>query len=57
MHNLTKALTELQSRQEQQEQQVCRVCGCTQFAACPGGCFWVEDDLCSACVGILQNCE
>lgn len=30
---------------------VCRVCGCSQFRACPGGCYWVEDDLCSACVG------
>lgn len=29
----------------------CRVCGCDDFHACPGGCFWVEDDLCSACTG------
>jgi hypothetical protein len=29
--------------------QRCRVCGCTENRACPGGCFWVEDDLCSAC--------
>ena len=28
----------------------CRVCGCTQRRACPGGCSWVEWDLCSACV-------
>lgn len=33
---------------------VCRVCGCTDDNACPGGCCWVEDpeglgDLCSAC--------
>lgn len=27
----------------------CRVCGCSDFHACPGGCFWVEPDLCSAC--------
>ena len=27
----------------------CRVCGCSDFHACPGGCFWVESDLCSAC--------
>ena len=27
----------------------CRVCGCTNFRACPGGCFWVQADLCSAC--------
>lgn len=28
---------------------VCRVCGCTDFLPCPGGCAWVEPDLCSAC--------
>lgn len=28
----------------------CRVCGCTELNACPGGCCWVEEDLCSACV-------
>lgn len=27
----------------------CRVCGCTDSHACDGGCYWVEDDLCSAC--------
>lgn len=30
-------------------EQVCRVCGCTQNNACPGGCSWVEPDLCSDC--------
>lgn len=31
----------------------CRVCGCTDDNACPGGCGWVSIDppLCSACVG------
>lgn len=35
----------------------CRVCGCTELDACPdariagGGCSWVEQDLCSSCVG------
>lgn len=28
----------------------CRVCGCTDDRACPGGCYWVEADLCSVCV-------
>lgn len=32
-------------------EQFCRVCGCTEDAACDGGCSWVEPDLCSACVG------
>lgn len=27
----------------------CRRCGCTDVAACPGGCSWVDQDLCSAC--------
>jgi hypothetical protein len=27
----------------------CRVCGCTDYQACPSGCWWVEFDLCSAC--------
>jgi hypothetical protein len=29
----------------------CRVCGCTDDRACPGGCWWAAEDLCSACVG------
>ncbi|HXA68858.1 MAG TPA: hypothetical protein VNW24_00310 [Stellaceae bacterium] len=28
----------------------CRVCGCTDDRACPGGCSWIESTLCSACV-------
>jgi len=31
---------------------VCRVCGCSEYNACEGGCFWVEKDLCSECAGI-----
>lgn len=31
----------------------CRGCGCTDDHACPGGCFWVEPDLCSACAAAL----
>lgn len=27
----------------------CRVCGCDWNHPCPGGCWWVEDDLCSSC--------
>ncbi len=34
----------------QQTERHCRVCGCTWFKACPGGCSWVAADLCSACV-------
>jgi hypothetical protein len=32
-------------------QRSCRVCGCTNNMAGPGGCHWVEFDLCSACDG------
>lgn len=31
------------------EEPSCRTCGCTESHACPGGCSWVEPDLCSAC--------
>ncbi len=30
-------------------ERACRVCGCTHYHPCAGGCWWVEDDLCSAC--------
>lgn len=33
---------------------VCRVCGCTQHNACPGGCYWVAPNLCSVCLKKLQ---
>lgn len=33
----------------QSARRACRECGCTQNRACPGGCWWVEPDLCSAC--------
>ena len=28
---------------------VCRICGCSWFNPCPGGCSWVEPNLCSTC--------
>jgi hypothetical protein len=28
---------------------VCSECGCSAEAPCEGGCFWVDDDLCSSC--------
>jgi hypothetical protein len=31
---------------------ICRACGCTDDHACKGGCFWVEDDLCSRCAAL-----
>lgn len=36
----------------------CRVCGCTDDHACESGCYWVEPDLCSACVDkVLKAAE
>lgn len=35
--------------------QVCRLCGCTDDHACTGGCHWVTDDLCSACLESLPT--
>jgi hypothetical protein len=36
------------------EGMACRVCGCTDYSACEGGCWWVPDPevlghLCSSC--------
>lgn len=39
----------MQGRTTMKKEPTCRVCGCTQSNACPGGCHWVEKDLCSAC--------
>lgn len=41
-----------------QDEAACRVCGCTDEAACPGGCHWIPDptgqgDLCSRCAGAV----
>lgn len=33
----------------------CRGCGCTNDRACPGGCAWVEKDLCDRCVAYSDN--
>ncbi|BBB91040.1 MAG TPA: hypothetical protein PKA28_10735 [Methylomusa anaerophila] len=33
----------------------CRVCGCTDDNACLGGCYWVEEDLCSKCVSVSER--
>ena len=34
------------------EVRTCRVCGCTDNRACPGGCHWVAEDFCSQCCGV-----
>ena len=40
-------------------QLACRICGCTDDRACPGGCSWIsrEPPLCSSCVGAEDFAE
>ena len=33
----------------------CRLCGCTDEYGCDGGCAWVDDDLCSECLGDAEG--
>lgn len=35
----------------------CQVCGCTDYAACPGGCCWADDSqtLCSSCEDVAPS--
>lgn len=33
----------------------CRLCGCTDNRACPGGCSWASERLCSACVPTIDE--
>lgn len=35
--------------------QMCRICGCTDEAGCPGGCWWAERSLCSMCASPLPD--
>jgi protein gp37 len=39
------------------DQPTCRRCGCTQDHACPGGCSWIDGDLCSACEDLEDPTE
>lgn len=32
----------------------CRLCACTDYSACWGGCSWVEGDLCSSCEDLMD---
>jgi len=36
---------------------VCRFCGCTDRAACPGGCAWVDEaaSVCSTCGRLVDT--
>ena len=38
------------------KQRKCRVCGCTDEAACPGGCSWADRTrtICTACTQVVE---
>lgn len=40
-----------------EELRFCKVCGCSADHSCPGGCYWVTDNLCSNCVYSIFTCE
>jgi hypothetical protein len=42
-------IAETRARDKANGLRSCRVCGCTDNAACWGGCRWTFDDLCSRC--------
>lgn len=46
---------EAKKKLEQIKNRKCRVCGCTWEHACQGGCYWVEENLCSKCVGFIEK--
>lgn len=33
----------------------CRICGCSWDRACPAGCGWAEDDLCTVCADFRED--
>ncbi len=46
------------ARNNAKGRRTCRICGCWQLNACPGGCSWVEANLCSACApAAALTCE
>lgn len=48
---VTKAAANFKEKEKKAGAGVCRECGCTEDAACEGGCSWVDTNktLCSAC--------
>jgi hypothetical protein len=32
-----------------EDEPTCRECGCSDSLACPEGCWWTQEDLCSVC--------
>lgn len=44
-------VTEEECLAEEEDHQVCHICGCTYNSPCEAVCYWVEQELCSECVG------
>jgi hypothetical protein len=51
----TRALPRIALRPPVEERRFCKYCGCTDDRACPQGCCWITDDVCSACAGELGD--
>lgn len=49
-HPLDIESEERQARITAGLEMACRLCGCSDTAACPGGCIWYAPNLCSRCV-------
>lgn len=47
----------LDEEEKDENERKCRVCGCTEDNACEGGCYWVEEDLCSKCAEKIREGE
>ncbi len=50
-HYIDLAVREKNKKELKKAKQTCIKCGCTNEKACPGGCYWVEPNKCSACFG------
>lgn len=42
-----------------EDEATCRICGCTEYDPCLGGCMWVPDpkqigELCSSCLKVIS---
>ncbi len=55
LHQIEKTI--LPETGESGKERTCRICGCTWEHGCPGGCWWVEPDLCSACASKVHSEE
>jgi transcriptional regulator with XRE-family HTH domain len=43
-------LSEIQLGIDREPPRLCKICGCSEWDACPGRCAWVGLDACSSCL-------